>query len=66
MCKSVILFVLFYYLFLYCFILLLWNLAQEFPSGLIKFYLLILFIARFLITHVAEMVKGNVLRSKKM
>jgi len=31
-CRSVLLFALFYCLFLYCFILLLCNLAQEFPS----------------------------------
>jgi len=43
-CKSVNLlyyFVLFYCLSLYCFILLLCNLAQEFPSGSIKFYLIL-------------------------
>jgi len=36
MCTSVILFVLFYCLCLYCVILLLCNLSQEFPSGLIS------------------------------
>jgi len=40
MCKSVIIIFLLFGLFL-CFILLLWNLAQEFPSGLIKFCLVL-------------------------
>jgi len=41
-CKSVILLLFFYCLFLYCFILLLCNLAQEFPSGSIKLYLILI------------------------
>jgi len=39
-CKSVILFVIFCCLFLCCLILSLRNLAQEFPSASIKFYLI--------------------------
>jgi len=40
-CKSVSFLFLLFYLFLYCFIVLLCNLAQEFPSRLIKFYIIL-------------------------